>query len=109
MVGTHGKIEVHVNGVAIRVMSSKSNDWQFPNLSGVVPTIGDDTSLSVLNLIDAVKTGQEPELSGRKAMQATELIFATYQSSRIRRKVVLPLNIDDSPLLSMIETGEIAV
>ena len=109
LVGTHGKIEVHADGVPIRVMSSKSNDWQFPNLSGVVPTIGDDTSLSVLNLIDAVKTGQEPELSGRKAMQATELIFATYQSSRIRRKVVLPLNIDDSPLLSMIETGEIAV
>ena len=32
--------------------------------------------LAVQDLIDALKTGREPELAGRKALQATELIFA---------------------------------
>jgi hypothetical protein len=59
-------------------------------------------------LIECVKTGEEPELSGRKALQATELIFATYESSRRRQKINLPLEIEDSPLLSMIENGDVA-
>jgi len=40
-------------------------------------------------------------LSGRRALRATELIFATYESSRRRGRVDLPLDIDDSPLLAM--------
>ncbi len=57
----------------------------------------------MLDLIDALKTGREPELSARKAIQATELIFATYESSRKRGRVDLPLQIDDSPFLAMIQ------
>ena len=107
LVGTHGKIEVHSAAAPIRVMARGVDDWEVPDLTDVVATGGNDTSLSVLDLIDAVKTGREPELSGRKALQATELIFATYESSRIRRKIVLPLEIEDSPLLSMIESGQV--
>jgi hypothetical protein len=50
-----------------------------------------------------LKTGREPELAGRRALQATELIFATYESSRKRGRVDLPLQIEDSPLLSMLQ------
>jgi pimeloyl-ACP methyl ester carboxylesterase len=60
----------------------------------------------VLDLIDALKTGREPELSGHRALQATELIFATYESSRRRARVELPLDIEDSPLLSMLNNGD---
>jgi hypothetical protein len=80
--------------------------WKVPKLKGVVPP-GGDTTLSVLDLIDCLKTGREPVLSGRKALQATELIFATYESSRRRARIYLPLEIEDSPLLSMLETGTI--
>ncbi|RME60747.1 MAG: gfo/Idh/MocA family oxidoreductase, partial [Caldilineae bacterium] len=59
----------------------------------------------VLDLIDALKTGREPELSARKALQATELIFATYESSRRRGRVDLPLDITDHPMVSMVEQG----
>ena len=55
----------------------------------------------------AVKNGREPELSGRKALQATELIFATYQSSRCRGRIRLPLTVDDSALLSMLADGTV--
>jgi hypothetical protein len=58
-------------------------------------------------VVDALKTSREPELAGRKALQATELIFATYESSRRRARVDLPLEIEDSSLLSMLEAGEV--
>ncbi|MDE2801033.1 MAG: hypothetical protein OXI94_20410, partial [Gemmatimonadota bacterium] len=76
------------------------------DLSGMVSQ-RDATTVAVLDLVDAVKNGREPELSGRKALQATELIFATYESSRRRGRVVLPLNVDDSALLSMLEDGTV--
>ena len=51
--------------------------------------------------------GREPELSGRKALQATDLIFATYESSRRRAKIALPIDVDDSALLTMLDQGVI--
>jgi len=106
LIGTKGMIEVYVHeGPAIRVMGESTDGWQVPSLDDVPK--GDDTVLSVLNLIDCLKTSKEPELSGRKALQATELIFATYESSRKRARIILPLEIEDSPLLSMMEAGMI--
>src|SRR3712207_8069669 len=35
----------------------------------------------VVDLIDALRTGREPELSARRALRATELIFAAYERS----------------------------
>ncbi len=52
---------------------------------------GGDTALFALDLIDALETVREPELSSRKGLQATELIFATYEFSRRRSRLVLPL------------------
>ena len=105
LIGTDGIIEVigGRNSVPIRIMRSGS-DWEVPDLPGpqVNPTV-----LSVLDLIDCVETGREPVLSGRKALQATELIFATYESSRRRGRVDLPLDVEDSALLTMLEDGTI--
>jgi len=103
IIGTDGIIELGApNSPSPRVLHKGTNDWEAPSLDGVVPP-GNDTTLSVLDLIDCLKTGREPELSGRKALQATELIFATYESSRKRERIYLPLEIEDSPLISMIE------
>ena len=41
-------------------------------------------------------------------LRATELIFATYESSRRRGRVDLPLAVEDSPFLSMVESGVMA-
>ena len=105
LIGTKGIIEVSVpEGPELRVMHEGASGWEVPSLEGVVPP-GGDTTLSVLDLIDCLKTGREPVLSGRKALQATELIFATYESSRKRARIYLPLEIEDSPLISMLEAG----
>ena len=107
LIGTKGIIELNVpDGPSLRVMHSGASGWEVPSLEGVVPP-GDDTTLATLDLIDCLKTGREPVLSGRKALQATELIFSTYESSRRRAKIYLPLEIEDSPLLTMLETGMI--
>ena len=105
IIGTKGIVDVG-GGAPVKVLREGSTEWEQPDLSDVTPR-GNDTTLSVLDLIDSVKTGREPELSGRKAMQATELIFATYHSSRERAKITLPLTAEDSALLTMIEKGEI--
>ena len=68
---------------------------------------GGDTVLSVLDLVACLQSGDEPRLSGRTALPATALIFATYESSRRRGRVQLPLDSDDSALIAMLEDGQI--
>ena len=105
LIGSEGIIEIGGRDAPpLRVVSgTRQIDV---DLSGMVSQ-RDATTVSVLDLVDAIKNGREPELSGRKALQATELIFATYESSRRRGKVELPLNVDDSALLSMLEDGTV--
>ena len=81
-------------------------DFAEEEIAGVVPP-GGDTVLSVLDLIACLESGAEPRLSARKALQATELIFATYESSRRRGRVVLPLDAEDSALITMLKEGAV--
>lgn len=107
LIGTDGIIEIgSQNAKPMRVLSSQSRGWTVPDLSDL-ESKGNETVLSVLDLIDALKNDREPELIGWKALQATELIFATYESSRRRAKIILPLDVDDSALVTMLESGMI--
>lgn len=107
IVGTDGVIEVRPGRNDDQLKVFAHGAWDVPDLSDVVAH-DDATVLSVVDLAESLKEGREPELSGRKALQATELIFATYESSRRRGKVELPLDVDDSALISMLESGEIS-
>jgi predicted dehydrogenase len=100
--GTEGRLEVSIlDGPRLRLRRFGGKGDELPAL----PTMPDATVLSVLDLLDCLDTGREPELSSRKALAATELIFATYESSRRRGRVTLPLEIDDSPLITGLEEG----
>jgi UDP-N-acetylglucosamine 3-dehydrogenase len=100
LIGTEGVIEVSLGGpTPLRTWGRGESGWreiEVPRESelGIVVERG------VLDLVDALKTGREPELSARRALRATELIFATYESSRRRGRVDLPLDVDESPLKS---------
>jgi UDP-N-acetylglucosamine 3-dehydrogenase len=52
-------------------------------------------------------SGCEPEPSARKALRTAEVTCATYESSRRRGRVDLPLTIDDSPLQVMVDAGHL--
>ena len=108
LIGTEGVIEVGVEGgPKLRYKNlATGGAWQEDN-EGDIHNY-DFVILAVADLVDALKTGREPELSGRRALQATELIFATYESSRRRGRIDLPLEIEDSPLASMLETGAVS-
>jgi UDP-N-acetylglucosamine 3-dehydrogenase len=110
LIGAEGVIEVGVQGgPEIRFRNVETGyRWQDLDVGGRIH--GNEHVIdAVQDLADALKTGREPELSARKALQATELIFATYESSRKRGRVDLPLEIEDSPFLSMLESGEMSV
>jgi predicted dehydrogenase len=109
LIGELGTIEVGVqDGPEIRIRSIETGyQWQEIDVGGRIHG-NDHVNAAIQDLADALKEGREPELSARKALQATELIFATYESSRVRGRIDLPLQIDDSPLLSMLESGEIS-
>jgi predicted dehydrogenase len=107
IIGAGGVLEVGAPNAPVRMLRSSSTaGWETPDLSDVQPR-GNDTVLSVLDLIACLKSGDEPRLSVRKALQATELIFATYESSRSRSRVDLPLQTEDNAFLSMLDQGTI--
>jgi len=110
LIGTSGTIEVGVQGgAALRFRNLETGGvWQEVDV-GEPETWADVVGAAIQGNVDALLAGREPELSARKALQATELIFATWESSRVRGRVDLPLEIEDSPLLSMIESGAITI
>jgi len=58
---------------------------------------GATVAASIADALDALKEGREPETSGARALKATELIFATYESARRGRRIDLPLVLVDDP------------
>lgn len=88
--GEEGMIELDMRRKPqVRVWGKGMDAWED------VPTEQvEAVHLGVLDLIDALQNGREPELSARKALAATELIFATYESSRRRGRVDLPLTVE---------------
>ncbi len=59
---------------------------------------------SYQDLIQAMDSGEENQLHYRKALRATEVIFALYESIRSHRRVELPLtDVDGHPLEEMLE------
>jgi predicted dehydrogenase len=105
LIGSEGVIEVGVqDGPVLRYKNLETGGlWREIDEGSLHGPNHFDAAIQ--DLADALKTGREPVLSARKALQATELIFATYESSRRRQRVDLPLQVEDSPLKSMLEEG----
>ena len=114
LIGSASAIEVlwgmPPNEDKLRVRRDGATDWEnlpLPdNLSGPDMLVG-ALSRGIADAIDALRTARTPLQDSQWALQATELIFATYESSRRRARIDLPLDIEDSPFLSMLEHGDI--
>jgi predicted dehydrogenase len=96
LMGEEGVIEVQHGSIPLRVWGKGQAGWQTVEVASDAHSL-DLVTCGILDLIDALKSGREPELSGRRALQATELIFATYESSRRRGRVELPLTLEAPP------------
>ena len=105
LVGTDGEIQVwpRDGDAPLRVRSAGDAEWR---------TIEPDEDLTAIDLaiehlIACLDRGEEPELSARRALDATEVIFGAYESSRRRGRVEFPLEVEDNPLEAMVESGEL--
>lgn len=110
LVGTRGVIEVGPSGdedlPPLRIRRVGDETWE---------TVETDDGLHSWEFVDraiaenvrCLEAGEEPELCARNALNATELIFAAWESSRRRGRVDLPLDIEDNPLQAMIDAGEL--
>ncbi len=98
LIGSEGEIEVTLGAKAIRVRGKGDASWREVQVAGEAgENLGEVVKLGVLDVIDALKTDREPEQSARRALRATELIFATYESGRRGGRIDFPLEALESP------------
>jgi len=72
---------------------------------GVDPAIVACTAEAIADLIASLRDGREPALRSEFGVRGAEVIFATYESSRSRRRVPMPLHPVDNALLSGLAQG----
>jgi predicted dehydrogenase len=101
ILGSEGMIEV--DWPKVRFRGKGDNAWQVLDKG---ETDGSVTR-GVQDAVACLRSGKESALSAKKAFAATEVIFATYESSRLRARVDLPLLIDDNPLHALISEGKL--
>jgi UDP-N-acetylglucosamine 3-dehydrogenase len=105
LIGSEGQIEVDRQvedeaNLAIR----QDGTWERIEADS---TLQGEINRAIKHVVDCIGSDKSPELSGDKALQATEIIFGSWESVRRRGRVDLPLHIDDNPLDAMIEAGDI--
>lgn len=107
LIGSTGVIEVGAaSWMDVRLRNEATRGWETIETARDDEWTGDIVR-AIADAVDALLNQHEPELSARRALQATELIFASYESSRRRGRVDLPLGVDDSALLTMLAEGVI--
>ncbi|HYF48980.1 MAG TPA: Gfo/Idh/MocA family oxidoreductase [Planctomycetota bacterium] len=111
-VGSDGIIEIGSYDPAaekrpLRIRKFGAKDWEYLDTSGEGPHGPGYIERAIADFIACVKENRTCELSSHTALKGTEIIFAAYQSARIRGRVDLPLLIEDHPLVEMVNWGEL--
>ncbi len=105
VIGAEGFVEVMWDGQCRRAVRYDDPSWK-PQSSGPDDTGDLQMEGVVRNALDSLEAGVEPELSYRKALRATEIIYALYESVRRHARVELPLEgVNDNPFLAMLNEG----
>jgi len=110
--GTDGRLDARGARCVVRrfgqddlVFSSpfdrNTSNW----VRGVDPAIIACTAQAIDDLLTCLATGREPVLRAELGARGAEIIFATYESSRSRRRVGLPLDSRDNALLTGLAEG----
>jgi predicted dehydrogenase len=102
--GSEGFIEVQWDGQYQRAVVYREPDWRPPQVSD---SREEHMVEVVRNALDCLESGEEPELCYRKALRASEIIFALYESVRRHARVELPLEPGDNAFVTMLESGAI--
>ena len=110
VLGTEGTIEIAWGrdpGPMLKFTRRGAPDWSVVDCGNEDLHGPGYIDRAIADVVDCCKTGRESELCARNEMNAMEIVFGCYESSRRRARVDMPLNIDDSPLVSMLDSGEV--
>jgi predicted dehydrogenase len=106
VIGSRGVIEIGSReGPLLRLRRHEDAAWETIDTRGEGLHDAVYTARAIGDAVNALLSGSEPELGARRALNATEIIFAIFESSRRRGRVDLPLTIPDHPLTSMVADG----
>lgn len=103
--GEKGFFDVFWDGEVSRAVIYDDPAWTFPE-------VGEDSGDAhmaryVEDVLTCMRDGGEPDAGWRKALQAAELIFAFYESARVRARIELPLTgVKGNPFHDMLAAGE---
>ena len=101
--GSDGFVEVMWEGQIRRAVVYSEPDWKFPAVEEVPD---EQMNGLVKNALDCLESGAEPELSYKKALVASEILFAFYASAERHERVALPLTgVVGNPLHDMLASG----
>jgi predicted dehydrogenase len=108
LIGSEGFIDVYLTDrLAVEIYSTDPEANQQLSFDELAP----DSScidLAIADVVAALADDRPSELRAANALNATEIIFAGYESARRRGRVDLPLEIEDNPLESMVESGQLS-
>jgi predicted dehydrogenase len=108
LIGTHGEILIGVHGgPALRVRRAGEREWTDVDTHGESIHGPGFIERAIHDVVDCLQNGRKNQLDAENALIATEIIFGAYESSRRRARVDFPLDIEDNPLRSMVESGDL--
>jgi len=104
--GDSGVIEILNDEPWMRYCRVGSDKWQTVETG---ENIHDDKAIyrAIDHSLQCLESGEVSQFDSERALRATEIIFATHESSRRRARVDLPLPAGRCALLTMIEEGEL--
>lgn len=108
LVGERGVIEILFDAPWLRIRRDAQPEWAVIDTG---ESIHDDKAIhrGIADFLDALGTGRVPQLAAERALRATEIIFATHESSRRRGRVDLPLPPGPCAMLEMVASGALIV
>ena len=108
LIGTQGMILIGVpGGASLQIRRSGQRDWETIDTHGESIHGPGFIERAIADVVDCLQSGRKCQLDASNALIATEIIFGAYESSRRRGRVDFPLDIEDNPLRSMVESGDL--
>jgi predicted dehydrogenase len=108
LIGTEGEILIGViNGPSLQIRRSGQREWETIDTNGESIHGPGFIQRALEDVVDCLQNGRKCQLDASNALIATEIIFGAYESSRRRGRVDFPLDIEDNPLRSMVESGDL--
>lgn len=100
--GTEGEIELGLGYHEARIRTYDGGGWEELDVEDPAPQ-----DRAIQFVIEGLESRESPRHSGDIGLAATEIVFGVWESARRRGRVDLPLRIDDNPLESMVESGDL--